>query len=416
MANNPAYEYNFELETMMHQFAALIDDAICLRYKVNKDTKQREFVKVVQPQYVWGLKQRTIYDIVNKAKNFILPTVAITITGIRADKERLAAKFDKIRQKVNQRNYAYKRPTPIVMSVDVTIITKYRSDLFQIYGKLCTQFQPYCTYSWYVPHTENTPKEEWEELKNKVEWDFNLDIDFNGELKETQETRFSGKMHFDIEGWIFPQMKGEHEGIIYDIGLSHPMRQELLDRFLDEDRVQAMLVDQAIKQEVVDKYNNPRELNTAHPQIVNVYREAVTATKSLFFLMDKHRTFPFRMEEDSYLTLDGYNFEYADVLFVPQDTTNFFSSKLERVDLDFMETDLFPEKDTVEPKKNTVYGYKLNVNHRTRNTLTVNFGGINYKGNFDIVVVNCRDYDTVSNCIGTKLHTKNSQPPANQDK
>lgn len=56
----------------------------------------------------------------------------------------------------------------------MTIIAKYMTDLYQIFGKFMTQFQPYCVYSWLVPSNDNFSKEE---LRNKIEWDMNLNMD-----------------------------------------------------------------------------------------------------------------------------------------------------------------------------------------------------------------------------------------------
>lgn len=406
MANPPpAYEYNNEINTIMDIFTTVIDNAVVTRYEKDPDNYERRFVKSIKPLYVWGIKQRTIYDIVNKAKNFTLPCVIINLKSIKGDKERLAAKFDRIRRNGNsRRNINYSRPTPIVLSMDVTILTKYRMDLFEIYGKLATQFQPYVTYSWYVPY-KDIPKEEYEELKNKIEWDFNLDIDFNDKLTENQERRFSGKMSFQVEGWLFPNMKSDKGGTILDIGTSHIVPEELKNRILNEEAMDNLLVDVGIKEGAVTKYNNPREWNNAHPRIVNVFRAANTGTKILYFLMDKDRTFPFRMAHDSFLTLDGYNFAEADVLFVPLDKNPGIVTTLDRVSVDYYDNNLFPNKDTVEKKKSTLFGYRMKVENRTNNKITVNFGDIAYEGNFDIVVASCVDYDSVSNAIGTHLHT-----------
>lgn len=406
---SPPYEYNFELEEIMEQFATMIDNAVVIRYRKDKETRKREFVKNIKPTYIWGVKQRVIYDIVNKAKNFILPCVIINLKSIKADKERIAAKFDKIRRNQSARDsFSYARPTPIVLSLDVTIISKYRSDLYQIYGKLATQFQPYCTYSWLVPYSQDLPKEQYEELKNKIEWDFNLDIDFADTMKETQETRFSGKMGFQVEGWLFPEMKSDKGNIIFDIGTTNYTPQELKGRLYTEESIDRLLVDVAKDNEVFDQYNNPREWGNAHPHIVNVFRVANTGERLLYFLMDKDRTFPFRMEDDSFLTLDGYNLHEADALFVPKG--KLIKTDLEAVDLNYADGKLFPDKDTMDDKKPSVKGYKMNVVNRTENKLTVNFGGIQYSGEFDIVVANCRDYDSISNCIGTTLRTKDKAP------
>ena len=81
-------------------------------------------------------------------------------------KERLAAKHTPIQRYFNDVNEAYKRPTPITLSLSVSIVTKLITDLYQIYGKFCSQFQPYQVISWKVP--KNVGINHDEELRNKL--------------------------------------------------------------------------------------------------------------------------------------------------------------------------------------------------------------------------------------------------------
>ena len=132
------YEYGFEIESILKQFSALIDKAIVLRYE--KVENERRFVQTITPTYKFATKSRALLLSLNSAKNFTLPCVVIEVTGIKADKERLAAKNSLINRYKNALLEGYRYPTPIEISVSVNIITKYKSDLFQIYGKLASQF------------------------------------------------------------------------------------------------------------------------------------------------------------------------------------------------------------------------------------------------------------------------------------
>jgi hypothetical protein len=137
--NSKPYEYNFEIETMLQQFIAIIDNAIVMRYSVNKENDTRELNEIIKPGYILGTKQRVMLDIINKAKNYELPVVIISLNGISFVKERQAAKNRDITTLVDLES-SYARPTPISIKVEVTIMTKYMTDLYQIYGKLATQF------------------------------------------------------------------------------------------------------------------------------------------------------------------------------------------------------------------------------------------------------------------------------------
>ena len=174
------YEYGFEIESILKQFFALIDKAVVMRYE--KVENERRLVQTITPFYKFATKSRVLLLSLNASKNFPLPCVVVEVTGIKADKERIAAKNTLINRYQNNLLEGYKRPTPISISVSVNIITKYKSDLFQIYGKLASQFQPECFISWMVP--TNVGIKGIEELRSKVEWDFNIDIDSKETLKE----------------------------------------------------------------------------------------------------------------------------------------------------------------------------------------------------------------------------------------
>ena len=84
------YEYGFEIESILKQFSALIDKAIVLRYE--KVENERALVQTIQPTYKFATKSRALLLSLNSAKNFVLPCVVIEVKGIKADKQRLAAK------------------------------------------------------------------------------------------------------------------------------------------------------------------------------------------------------------------------------------------------------------------------------------------------------------------------------------
>ncbi len=86
------YEYNFEIETILQQFIAIIDNAMVMRYSVDKESGDRKLDEVIKPGYILGTKQRVMLDIINKAKNYELPVVIVSIGGISFNKDRIAAK------------------------------------------------------------------------------------------------------------------------------------------------------------------------------------------------------------------------------------------------------------------------------------------------------------------------------------
>ena len=90
------YTYFFELKNLLTQFLAAFDDVTIKRY--NKDRIPEEVIDV---RYVLAPKQRVMYDIVKKAQNLTLPVVAVNVTSIIRDNERVFNKINNLHSFVN---------------------------------------------------------------------------------------------------------------------------------------------------------------------------------------------------------------------------------------------------------------------------------------------------------------------------
>lgn len=354
--------------------------------------------KQIKPTYIFGSKQRIIFDLNNKAKNFTLPAVGISIGSIRADKERLAAKYTEIHTFENSELSAYDRPTPITISLTVNIITKYVTDLWQIFAKLCSQFQPYRTYSWYVPQSDG---EKIVELRNKITWDFNLATDFKETIKEDDEDRFIGKMNFDVEGWIFNNAKTCAEEIL-DIGTTDYFSAELEDRFGYAGRTGRYLATEFYKDKPDEKYKNPREFANAHPRIVNNFLTMYNAQNKqpIYFYLDNLRV---NKNPDTFvgqaLTVDGYNMKNATVLLVPKTRVSSIG-KLEKKIFEFGDSKLFKNRKN-EYKNKIVKGFVLPITDKSQNKITVDLD-VGFSGECDIIICDNVDYDSVADSLGVE--------------
>lgn len=384
---------------MLQQFIAIIDNAIVMRYSVNKENNTRELDEVIKPGYILGTKQRVMLDIINKAKNYELPVVIISLNGISFVKERQAAKNKDISMYNNGIGSEYARPTPISIKVEVTIMAKYMTDLYQIYGKLATQFQPALAYSWFVPQTMQT---NWVELRNKIEWDGELSLDVRTESKEADEDKFTGKMGFTIDGWLFPTMNQCNSGIIYDIGTTIVPSEETMSRIYDELSAFRPLVYSVLKGKEWDKYNNPRQFGTAHPMITSVYKSQELNGKQVYYILDKERALNVNFTSKSELAINGYNLKNVKVLAIPCSYHDIIKG-IEYTSKVYTEF-LHPFPDSLEEKSNKVSGYLLNIKKQTDNQIIVDFKDpLEIKGNFDIAVINDIDYDLLSKRKGFTL-------------
>lgn len=391
MLNQETYEYGFEIESILKQFTALIDKAIILRYE--KVENERRLVQTIQPTYKFATKSRTLLMLLNGAKNFTLPCVVIEVKSIKADKERLASKQTMISRFNDGLLEGYKYPTPITLTVSVNIVTKYKSDLFQIYGNLASQFQPECFISWVVP--TNVGIQRIEELRNKVEWDFSLDIDSKETLKESDEDRFTGKMNFTIQGWIFHNHRQCQGRPILDIGTTSLVTNEL------ENRMDGLIDEAAPLTSVYGSvYKNPRQFATSHVRILKAYTtiNIGNGNKEYFFRITQNDYNEFKLNTDRnyVITFDGYNFANAEAMLVPKN-----KHKLKLTSFDFNENSkVNPKIGESQAKKQSIKGYPLEVVSKSQNTLKIKLPKIDYDGDFDIILYDIIDYDTFENAEG----------------
>lgn len=396
MYNETEYQYGFEIEDLLKQFFALIDKSVVLRYE--KVENERRLVQTITPTYKFATKSRALLLSLNSAKNFVLPCVVCEVTGIKADKERLAAKKTFITTLMDSPDEWYQYPTPITISITLNIITKYKSDLFQIYGNLCTLFQPECFISWVVPSCSKNKR--IEELRNKVEWDFNLDLESKESLKEEEEDRFIGKMSFSIQGWLFRNPRQNNVAQILDIGTSAIVSDELesrLDGLLDHVAPLTSLYGSL--------YKNPRQYATSHIRILKSYVSVKLGNTKYHFRIqkDNYSTFNLNSDREYQITFDGYNFKNAKALLVPKEKIN-----VPQVTINFGdESKINPALGESTPKPSSIKGIELEPISVGQNNFIIKLPKLNYKGDFDIILYDTIDYDSFSDAEGYLLHATN---------
>ena len=81
--------YHFEIKDIVTQFVAAFNDVTINRYNKDKD-----IVDKIAVRYVYSPKERALHDLVNKAQHITLPAVAISISSIERDENRVFNKID----------------------------------------------------------------------------------------------------------------------------------------------------------------------------------------------------------------------------------------------------------------------------------------------------------------------------------
>lgn len=185
------------------QFVAAFDDAFLYRY--TKDFEQKEKINV---RYVFGPKQRVLYDIVNQAKNITLPVISMEQTNIKRDSSRIQFKDQKItRSNINDNNSIARIPTPVpvTMDINVSIVANYKEDIDQIVSNFIPWCNPYFIISWKVP--EEFGMDFIDELRTEVTWGGVVDFENPTNIDHSEKYKLVGNTTFNIKGWLFPALE-----------------------------------------------------------------------------------------------------------------------------------------------------------------------------------------------------------------
>ena len=195
-----ARPFYFEVKDMVTQFIAAFDDVVIGRY--NKERDEQDQINV---RYIYAPKERVMYDIINENKTLTLPAIAVNITSIARDTTRVFNKLDgfyyqgKIGEETVTRHI--KSPIPINISLKVSILSRYQTDMDQIISNFVPFCNPYVIISWKVPEAFQLSKDQ--EIRSEVLWDGSVSMSYPVELTSSQKARVTADTTFTIKGWLF---------------------------------------------------------------------------------------------------------------------------------------------------------------------------------------------------------------------
>lgn len=201
MKKQPFY---FEIKDIVTQFISAFDDIVITRH--NRDREEEHKLDV---RYVYAPKQRVIHDLTNKSKHIKLPVVAVSISSIARDAGRV---FNKIAgshhpridefagHEITNTTDFLKPPVPIDVGVNMSILTRYQSDMDQILSNFIPYTNPYVVISWTTPAGV---LQQPQEIRSQVLWDGNVSMTYPQDLDGSSQYRVSADVAFTIKGWLF---------------------------------------------------------------------------------------------------------------------------------------------------------------------------------------------------------------------
>ena len=202
--------YYFEIKDMLTQFVTAFDDIVIKRYNVNRKVEDK-----INVRYAYAPKQRVLHDIIDTAQNITLPAVAVTIGGISRDSTRVFNKLEGFYYTGSSGTSSsiLKAPVPINITVNVSIITKFQTDMDQILSNFIPYSNPYIVISWKVPQDFGLPSAQ--EIRSEVLWSGDLTMEYPVDLTGTQKSRIVADTTFTIKGWLFKEQTSDVSNIYY---------------------------------------------------------------------------------------------------------------------------------------------------------------------------------------------------------
>jgi hypothetical protein len=202
------HTFDFEIQTMVTMFMNALSDIIVNRYNKNRQPQDK-----IKTRLVYAPKQRVLADILDKDQNLQLPVVAVYIGGISRDTNRVYNKilgtYSSSSAGAFVRNEA--TPLPVDLQINVTIATRYQTDMDQIISHILPYINPYFVVSWRTP---NRPDHE---IRSSVFWDGNVSISYPFDIAANQVAKVIADLSFTFKGWMFQSINAEDIASIYTI-------------------------------------------------------------------------------------------------------------------------------------------------------------------------------------------------------
>ena len=192
------YTYNFEIKDLLTQFVAAFDDTVIKRFN-RAGTPEQE----VDVRYVFAPKQRIMYDVVNKAQNLQLPVVAVNLTSVSYDTDRVFNKLNNFENPsgVNSTS-SIRTPTPVNLTVNMSILCRYMQDMEQILSNFIPYADPYIVLAWKEPVSDALDSDVIE-IRTEVLWDESINLNTPTETTYSDKFRIIADTSFTIKGWLF---------------------------------------------------------------------------------------------------------------------------------------------------------------------------------------------------------------------
>lgn len=219
------YNYNKEIRIILSQVLNAFDGIILKRYS-NDPNYTNTPVDDIKTNIVYSPKSRVLFDMVNKNQHFKIPILAMSITGLSHDKDRL---FNKNQSTFTSPDLSgnvgpHFQPVPIKISMDTSFLCKFQNDADQYISCVMANLNPYIILSYKNPVSDTI------EVRVKIEKSGPINLAYPREdLEASSPYRLSVDFPITCSAWIFRTVQNP-VGYIHRI----PMSWTHVDRLSDD--------------------------------------------------------------------------------------------------------------------------------------------------------------------------------------
>lgn len=201
------YTFDWEIQTISTMLLNALSEIVIKRYNVDKEPQDQIKIRIV-----YAPKQRVLADLLDKDQNLQLPVMAVYIGGISRDPNRV---FNKVlgTYKSNTGTTVTNEPQPLPIDINynVTIATRYQSDMDQILSNFLPYVNPYFVISWRTPGRPDY------EIRSSVYWNGNVSISYPFDIAASQVAKVVADLSFTFKGWLFQSLNQDATNIIHTV-------------------------------------------------------------------------------------------------------------------------------------------------------------------------------------------------------
>lgn len=153
--------------------------------------------KTILVPCVYGNRSRVLKSLENRNKTLKVPMISVNKTNLSRDVARVHSVNDGLFFSGTNFNLNDNVGVPINIEFEVSIITKYESDLDQIISNFIAMMNPDIYVSWPNPKGQGN-------IKSQIVWEGDMSIEYPEDISETEPWRVIGTASFTYKTWMFP--------------------------------------------------------------------------------------------------------------------------------------------------------------------------------------------------------------------